>query len=182
MKRLSWLPNDWNAIHTVIIKNKNPSSSTLNHSGFVCCFKYMDAFTDNYLLRLPFFMQSVLTNRLQNNFWFIFQRSLALHAFRIDEIQNKDTSFWRNSIKQLCCPLFFISWRYALRTRFYGLTLDLFESYDSQLSRTAHSVLASSKYSRATVQVPRKSTAFHLLGSSCCTFLCFILGVPRIRH
>ena len=75
--------------------------------------------------------------------------------------------------------LFFISCRYALRTRFHGLPLDLIESCDSQLSRTAHSVLASSKCSRATVQVPRKSTVFHLQGSSCCTFLCFILDVPR---
>ena len=37
-----------------------------------------------------------------------------------------------------------------LRALFHGLTLDLFESCDSQLSRTAHSVLASSKCSRAT--------------------------------
>nr|DAU25243.1 MAG TPA: hypothetical protein [Caudoviricetes sp.] len=34
---------------------------------------------------------------------------MALRPYRIDEIQNKDTSFLRNSIKQLCCPLFFIS-------------------------------------------------------------------------
>ena len=72
----------------------------------------MDAFAECVLLRLPFFKQSVLANRLLDEFWFIFQ-PLALRPYRIDEIQNKDTSFWRNSIKQLCCPLFFISWRYT---------------------------------------------------------------------
>ena len=140
------------------------------------CFNYMDAFAEYDLLRLPVFIAICFSKQTAGLILIYLSNSLALHAFRIDEIQNKDTSFSRNSIKQLCCPLFFISWRYALRTRFYGLTLDLFESYDSQLSRTAHSVLASSKYSRATVlsrtsqaqkmQGLRKSITFHWLGSS----------------
>ena len=115
------------------------------------CFNYMDAFAECDLLRLPF-LKAICFSKQTAGLILIYL-SKFLSTPTLSHRRDKKTRIrvscetLSSSFAVLCFLSLVVT---HLRALFHGLTLDLFESCDSQLSRTAHSVLASSKCSRAT--------------------------------
>ena len=123
------------------------------------CFNCMDAFAECVLLRLPF-LKAICFSKQTAKLILIYLSTLGTPTLshRRDKKTRIRVSY--ETLSSSFAVLCFLSLDVThLRALFHGLTLDLFESCDSQLSRTAHSVLASSKCSRAT-QVNRISLAW----------------------